>query len=173
MVYKMSEFKSIDQNHISKLREAGIETTDDLMRLWSDKTRRASLETSTGITEEQFADLAAMSRLARVKSVGLQHVEVLVAAGISGPKSLFEYTPEALVKHLDEVIVSKKLTCVGPTLADVGPWFGDRKLETVGAREIAGVSGEAPRSRHSDPSKRLPLPMRPRSSDRGRVPCRG
>jgi hypothetical protein len=133
-VYKLSEFKSIDQSHLSKLHEAGIETTDDLMRLWSDQTRRASLETSTGITQAQFADLASMSRLARVKNVGVQHVELLVAAGISGPKSLFEYSPEGLVKHLGEVIISKKLTYVGPTLADVSPWFGDRKPETVGAR---------------------------------------
>lgn len=134
MVYKMSEFKNLDPNHVTKLHEAGIETTDDLMRLWSDQTKRATLEKSTGITEEQFADLASMARLARVKSVGVQHVELLVAAGISGPKSLFEYTPETLVKHLDEVIVSKKLTCSAPTLAEVSPWFGDRKPATVGAR---------------------------------------
>ena len=134
MVYKMSEFKGIDQNHVTKLREAGIETTDDLMRHWSDHAKRALLETSTGISAEQFKDFAALSRLARVKGVGLQHVELLVAAGIDGPKSLFEYTPETLVKHLDEVNVSKKLTGVVPTLVDVTSWFGDRKPATADAR---------------------------------------
>jgi hypothetical protein len=134
MVYKMDEFKTIDPNHVTKLREAGIETTDDLMHLWNDHAKREPLEKSTGIGGARFKDLAAMSRLARVRNVGLQHIELLVAAGVDGPTSLFERTPEALVKHLGEVIVSKRLTGVPPTLVDVSPWFGDRKPEIVGAR---------------------------------------
>jgi len=132
MTYKMSEFTGIGQDHVAKLREAGIENTDDMLRLWADQPNRDSLVTKTGIDMKQFEGFAAMSRLARVKNVGPKYVEVLMAAGVDGPKSLFEYTPESLVKRLGEVMAEKKLTSPVPPLAVVETWFVDAKPE-VGA----------------------------------------
>jgi len=37
MSLKMSEFHGIDPTHVTTLRTAGIENTDDLMKVWSDK----------------------------------------------------------------------------------------------------------------------------------------
>jgi hypothetical protein len=37
--------------HLATLKTAGIENTDDLMKLWTDKTKRAALVASTGIAE--------------------------------------------------------------------------------------------------------------------------
>jgi len=54
---------------------------------------------------------------------------VMLAAGIDGPKSLFEFTPESLVKRLGEVMAEKKLTSPMPTLAEIGTWFVDSKPE--------------------------------------------
>jgi hypothetical protein len=123
MALKMSEFPSIDQNHVAALRTAGIENTDDLMKIWSDKEKRAGLVASTGIAEELYMKFAGMARLSRVKEMGMQHLPILVAAGIDGPKRLFTYTPETLVNHLKEVAAEKKLTEPVPTVADVAPWF--------------------------------------------------
>jgi len=127
MKYKMSEFKAIDPGHVEKLREAGIEDTDEMMRVWADQPKRSELMQKTGMTIEQLTELAAMSRLARVKNVGPSYVAVLMAAGIDGPKSLFENTPEALVKRLNEVAKEKNLTSPVPTLEQVGPWYSDSK----------------------------------------------
>jgi len=132
MSLKISEFPGIDPNNVTRLREAGIENTDDLMRMWSDQPNRASLGEKTGLSAEQFTKLAAMARLARVKRVGAKYVEVLVAAGIDGPKSLFQFTPETLVKRLGEVVAEKNLTYPMPTPAEVGAWFVDVK-PVVGA----------------------------------------
>ena len=127
MTYKMSDFQDIDPGHVVKLREAGIESTDDLMRLWADSPKRAELVEKSGIDLDRFTNLASMARLARVKNVGPKFVGVLMAAGIDGPKSLFEHTPEALVKRLGEVAAEKKLNSPVPTLEDVAPWFNDPK----------------------------------------------
>src|SRR5687767_13659413 len=116
MTYKFSEFPGIDHNHVTKLREVSIENTDDMTRIWGDELKRPSLVEKTGITLEQFARLASMARLARVKNVGPKYVEMLLAAGIDGPKSLFEYTAESLVKRLGEVKAEKKLTAEAPAL---------------------------------------------------------
>ena len=93
MSLKMSEFHGVDPAHVTTLRTAGIENTDDLMKIWSDKEKRAGIVTSTGISEENFMRFAAMARLGRVKGMDLRHLDVLVAAGIDGPKKLFSYTP--------------------------------------------------------------------------------
>jgi len=134
MTYKMSEFQSIDPGHVEKLREAGIENTDDMMRVWADQPKRTALMEKTGIDLDHFTSLASMSRLARVKNVGPTYVAVLMAAGIDGPKSLFEHTPEALVKRLVEVAAEKKLTSPVPTLDQVSPWFSDPKPVAAGAK---------------------------------------
>lgn len=134
MSLKMSEFHGIDPNHITALRTAGIEDTDALMKSWSDKEKRAALVTSTGISEENFMKFAAMARLGRVKGMDLKHLDVLVAAGIDGPKRLFSFTAETLVKHLGEVVAEKKLTGTIPTLEEITLWFANPKPEAVVAK---------------------------------------
>lgn len=127
MSLKMSEFHGIDPNHVTTLRVAGIENTDDLMKIWSDKEKRAGLVATTGIAEAEFMRFAAMARLGRVKGMALHHLDALVAAGIDGPKRLFSYTPESLAKHLAEVAADKKLTSSLPTLEEIDLWFASSK----------------------------------------------
>ena len=134
MTYKMSEFQGINPAQIDKLREAGIENSDDMMRVWADQPNRTALLEKTGISLDHFTDLASMSRLARVKNVGPKFVAVLLAAGIDGPKSLFEHTPETLVKRLGEVATEKNLTSPVPTLEQISPWFADQKPVLVEAK---------------------------------------
>jgi len=104
-----------------------------MMRLWGDELQRPSLVEKTGITLNQFAKLVSMARLARVKNVGPKHVELLLAAGIDGPKSLFEYTPESLLKRLEEVRTDKKLTAQVPALPEIENWFTGAKPSVVAA----------------------------------------
>jgi hypothetical protein len=145
MVVKMSDFHGIDSNHVTTLRVAGIENTDDLMNIWSDKEKRASLVVSTGISEEDFTRFAAMARLGRVKGMPLQHLDVLVAAGIDGPKRLFRYTPETLVKHLEAMVAEKKLAGPIPTIQEITPWFENPKPETNGKPVSSPMPGANPK----------------------------
>jgi uncharacterized protein DUF4332 len=131
MTFKFSEFPGIDQNQVTKLRLVSIETTDDMMRVWGDEPKRTSLVEKTGISLEQFAKLASMARLARMKNVGTKYAAVLLAAGIDGPKSLFEYTQESLLKRLGDVIVEKKLTGTAPTREEIATWFEEMKPVVV------------------------------------------
>jgi len=134
MTYKMSEFQGISPGQLEKLREAGIENSDDMMRVWADQPKRTALATQTGIALDHFTDLASMSRLARVKNVGPKYVGVLVAAGIDGPISLFEHTPESLIKRLGEVATEKNLTSAVPTLEQVSHWYADKMPVAAAAK---------------------------------------
>jgi hypothetical protein len=81
----------------------------------------------SGIPMDRFTKLVSMARLGRLKFVEPKFVEVLVASGVDGPKSLFEFTPESLVKRLGEVVAEKKLTCAVPTLVEIQAWFVEAK----------------------------------------------
>jgi len=136
MSLKMSEFHGVDPKQVAALHTAGIDDTDALMKIWGDKEKRAALVATTGISEDDFMKFASMARLGRVKGMDLKHLDVLVAAGIDGPKRLFGYTPETLVKHLDAVVAEKKLTGTVPTLADVTAWFANPKPDTKSQPEV-------------------------------------
>ena len=123
----MSEFNEIDPNYVTKLREAGIESTDDMMRAWADQPQRESMVEKTGIHMDQLTKFVSMARLARMKNVGPKYVEVLLAAGIDGPRSLLEFEPEALAKRLGEVKVEKNLSGPVPPLTEITSWFADAK----------------------------------------------
>ena len=127
MSHRMDEFTAIDPSNVTKMREAGIENTDDMMRVWADSSKRRPLMDTTGIDEEQFTRFVSMSRLARVKNVGPKYVDVLLAAGIDGPRSLFEFEPVALAKRLGEVKMEKSLTAPVPPLTEIETWFKDAK----------------------------------------------
>jgi hypothetical protein len=133
MSHKMSEFHGIDPAHVTALAAAGIENTDDLMKIWSDKGQRAGLAARTGISEENFMKFAAMARLGRVKGMSLQNLDFLVAAGIDGPKRLFSYSAEALGKFLGEMVAEKKLTGTPPTTEEIAAWFANPRPGTNGA----------------------------------------
>ena len=146
MSFKMSEFHGMDPAHVTTLRTAGIENTDDLMKVWSDKEKRAGLVTSTGIADADFMRFAAMARLGRVKGMDLRHLDVLVAAGIDGPKRLFSYTPETLTKHLSDVSTEKKLAGPLPTSDDIAAWFANPKPGTNGGMAAKPEPGPKPGS---------------------------
>ena len=133
MSLKMSEFHGIDPAHVTALGAAGIENTDDLMKIWSDKGQRAGLAARTGISEEHFMKFAAMARLGRVKGMSLQNLDFLVAAGIDGPKRLFSYSAEALGKFLGQMAAEKKLTGTPPTTEEIAAWFANPRPGTNGA----------------------------------------
>jgi hypothetical protein len=134
MALMMNEFKGIEPNHLAALKVAGIEDTDQLMKIWSDKEKRADLVSTTGVPETEFMNFAAMARLGRIKGMDLNHLPVLVAAGIDGPKRLFSYTPDTLLKHLGEVAAEKKLAGQIPAVGDIAAWFANPKPEKVAAK---------------------------------------
>ena len=133
MPRKMSEFHGIDPAHVRTLGAAGIGNTDELMKIWMDRGNRAGLVKSTGISEEDFLRFAAMARLGRVRGMALEHLDLLVASGIDGPRRLFSYTPETLAKHLGDAAAEKKLTGPVPTPEEIGIWFANAKPATSGA----------------------------------------
>ena len=127
MNYKLADLLGVDQDHIARLRESGIETTNDLMHLWNDPPKLAETAMKTGIGLRLLTNLVSMARMARMKGVGPKYVGLLVAAGVIGRRSLSKHTPETLVKHLNDVNARLQPKRSVPTLLEVGAWFTELK----------------------------------------------
>jgi hypothetical protein len=126
MNYKMSDLKGIDEGHVAQLRQGGVENTDEMMRAWNEPAKRTAL-TSVGLTEDQLTRLASMARVARLKGIGPKYADLLLTAGVRGRKSLATFTPETLVKHLQDVSAAKGLGGPMPSLVEIGAWFAELK----------------------------------------------
>jgi hypothetical protein len=129
MNYKMSDLKGIDEAQVAKLRQGGVENTDEMMRVWNEPEKRLALTNGTGLTDDQLMRLASMARVARLKGVGPKYAGLLVTSGVRGRKSLATFTPETLVRHLQDVSAAKSLTGPLPSLVEIGAWFAQLKPE--------------------------------------------
>ena len=127
MNYKLADLHGVNQDHIERLNESGIQTTNDLMHLWNDPPKLAQTATTTGIGLGLLTNLVSMARMARMKGVGPKHVGLLVAAGVIGRRSLSKHTPETLVRHLNDVSARLRLKGNVPSLLEVGSWFIELK----------------------------------------------
>lgn len=125
MNFKMVGLRGINQDYAEKLRAAGIETTDDMMRLWNDTTLRASVREKTGMDDAQLTRLVSVARMARMKGVGPKYADLLVSAGITGRRSLSAHTPKSLVERLAAVNGVTRPAVPLPSLAEVGTWFAE------------------------------------------------
>jgi Domain of unknown function (DUF4332) len=127
MNFKMDDMRDMNQDHLSKLKAAGIESTDDMMRIWNDAALRASIVATTGIRDEQLVRLISIARMARMKGIGPKYAQLLVSAGVIGRRSLSTHTPETLLKRLVEVNGARKLASCVPTATEVETWFTQLK----------------------------------------------
>ena len=82
MAYKIEEVEGIGPSYGAKLKEAGIDDTDDFLKLCCDAKGRKEAAEKTGISEKMLLTWANMADLMRVNGVGKQYAEILHAAGV-------------------------------------------------------------------------------------------
>jgi hypothetical protein len=127
MNFKMADVKGVSPDHASKLLAAGVENTDEMMRVWNDPGLRASVCSKCGIDEAQLTRLVSIARMARMKGVGPKYAELLVTAGITGRRSLSTYTSSTLQKRLAEVSAATNRPGPIPSLTEIDSWFAELK----------------------------------------------
>jgi predicted flap endonuclease-1-like 5' DNA nuclease len=100
----------------AKLEKAGIVTVESLLESGTTRSGRANIARETGIPESRILDFVNMADLMRVKGVGAEFAELLVAAGVDTIKELRTRNAENLQKKLEEVHAEKGLTRRVPSL---------------------------------------------------------
>lgn len=121
--YKIEAIEGISSAFGQKLREAGIKTTDELLKATKTKKQRKELASATGINEDKILKWANHVDLFRIQGVGAQYAELLEAAGVDTVKELANRNTENLVQKMEEVNNSKKLVRRIPPLKSVQKWI--------------------------------------------------
>jgi predicted flap endonuclease-1-like 5' DNA nuclease len=127
MSYDISEIEGIGPTYSKTLGEAGIKTTEDLLRLCCSAKGRKETAAATGLTEKQLLKWANMADLMRISGVGEEYSELLEAAGVDTVKELQHRVPENLAAKMAEVNETKKLVRMVPATSMVARWVEQAK----------------------------------------------
>ena len=115
---KLEAVEGIGPVYAEKLREAGIATTEALLKQCATRQGRRELAAQTGLSEKQLLEWANHLDLFRIKGIGPEYADLLEAAGVDTVPELAQRVPENLYQKLTEVNATKKLVRRLPTRLD-------------------------------------------------------
>jgi len=127
MAYKIEEVEGIGPSYGAKLKEAGIDDTDDFLKLCCDAKGRKEAAEKTGISEKMLLTWANMADLMRVNGVGKQYAEILHAAGVDTIKELRTRNAANLTEAMKKVNDEKNLANANASEASVQDWIDKAK----------------------------------------------
>ncbi|MEM3026792.1 MAG: DUF4332 domain-containing protein [Thermoproteota archaeon] len=124
---KVEEIEGIGPEYAKKLLEAGIKTTDDLLKAGGSKDGRKMLAEKTGISEKLILEWVNLADLFRIKGIGDEYSDLLEEAGVDTVAELARRDPANLHAKILEVNKEKKLVRRPPTLKQVTDWVKQAK----------------------------------------------
>jgi predicted flap endonuclease-1-like 5' DNA nuclease len=125
MSYKIEEVEGIGPEYGAKLREADIQTTEDLLRRCGDKKGRAGVATETGLSEKHLLEWVNLSDLMRVTGVGEEFADLLEEAGVDTTQELARRNAENLAVAVAEINEKKNLTNRVPSAETIQKWIDE------------------------------------------------
>lgn len=123
----ISSIEGIGPVYSEKLAEAGIKTTEKLLKEGASRKGRSDIAKATGIDEKKVLRWVNMADLFRIKGVGEEYSDLLEAAGVDTVKELRNRNSENLTKKMEEVNAEKKLVRQLPNLEKVQDWVAQAK----------------------------------------------
>jgi predicted flap endonuclease-1-like 5' DNA nuclease len=127
MGYAIIDIEGIGKTFTRKLKDNGINRTDQLLDRAASPKGRKEVAAATGIDESRILKWANMADLMRVKGVGEEYSELLEAAGVDTVKELRNRKPENLHAAMVEINARKKLVRQLPGASAVARWVAHAK----------------------------------------------
>ena len=123
MVYEIQDIEGIGPTYGDKLREAGIRTTADFLKLCCDPNGRRTVAERTGVSERLILRWVNHADLMRIAGIGPQYAELLEAAGVDTVKELRHRNPDNLTVRLTEINRERRLAGTNPASSMVFAWI--------------------------------------------------
>ncbi len=120
---RIDQVAGISVKDATKLRKAGIRTSKGLIEVAANRKERSDLTTSLGFDTKDVQQWVNHSDLLRVKGVGAEYAELLVAAGVDTLRDLRRRNPTALLAKIIGLNGQSKVVRRLPTEAMVEGWI--------------------------------------------------
>lgn len=127
MIYDIIEIEGVGELYALKLKEAGINTTAELLERAATPKGRAELAEETGISPKLILRWANHADLFRIRGVAGQFAELLEAAGVDTVKELRHRVAANLQPKLEEINSVRNLCNRVPSLSEVEKMISQAK----------------------------------------------
>jgi predicted flap endonuclease-1-like 5' DNA nuclease len=121
------DIEGVGRVYSQKLHDAGVATTEALLKKGATPQARRSLSEKTGIGHRLILKWVNRADLFRLKGVGEQYSDLLAAAGVDTVLELAQRRPDHLHQKLVEVNEEKHLVRVVPPPEHVAQWVEEAK----------------------------------------------
>ncbi len=79
---KLTEVEGIGESYAAKLKDAGITTLENLLKVGCEKKGRKEIAEKSGITEKLILNWVNRADLTRIKGISTQYADLLECAGV-------------------------------------------------------------------------------------------
>jgi hypothetical protein len=127
MAYPIKEIQAIGADAAQILKSEGIRTTVGLLRSGKTPKQRLKIAEKVGIDDEHVLSWVTAADRMRVKGVGWEYAQLLLAVGVKTAKELKYRNPQKLVDRMAEANTKRKLVRVLPSVSMVSRWIDSAK----------------------------------------------
>jgi len=127
MAYPIKEIQAIGTDAAQILKSEGIRTTVGLLRSGKTPKQRLKIAEKVGIDDEHVLSWVTAADRMRVKGVGWEYAQLLLAVGVKTAKELKYRNPKKLVDRMAEANTKRKLVRVLPSVSMVSRWIDSAK----------------------------------------------
>lgn len=120
---RIDQVAGIDHKKATKLRKAGVRTSKRLIEEAATRRGRTQLSKTTGLNPRDLQAWVHHADLLRVRGVGAEYAELLVAAGVGTLRDLRRRNPTALLAKIIGLNGSQRLVSRLPTEGMVEGWI--------------------------------------------------
>ena len=121
--YKIEDVEGIGSVYGEKLRKAGINSVDQILKIGCNPAGRKELAETTGLDASLILTWVNMADLFRIKGIGSEYAELLKKSGVDTVKELRNRNPENLLAKMTEVnSAGRQLVRTLPSLSMVQSW---------------------------------------------------
>jgi len=124
---KLITIEGVGEAYASKLEQAGVRTTQALLKKGATPAGRKEIAEKTGISEALILEWVNHVDLFRIRGVGEEYADLLEEAGVDTIPELAQRNAENLYQKLAEVNQAKKLVRKMPVLSQVADWIEQAK----------------------------------------------
>jgi len=124
---KLSDIEGIGLVYTQKLQEAGVSTTEALLKKGASQKGLQEITNKTGISSKLVLEWVNLADLFRIKGVGEEYSDLLEEAGVDTVVELAQRKSENLHAKMVEVNQQKNLVRQVPGLSQVQDWIEQAK----------------------------------------------